>query len=56
MKRLRLLGLSFVLLVCALAQAQPAFAACTGRCTSDAWCRSCTGISYAVCLGGHCAL
>lgn len=56
MKRLRLLGLSFALLIFAFAQARPALAACTGPCTSDKWCRNCTGIPYAFCVSGHCAV
>ena len=55
MKRLRLLGLSFALLVVVLAEAKPAFAAC-GFCTTNKYCQSCSGISYAFCVGGRCAL
>lgn len=55
MKKLHLLGLSFVLLFFALAQTPPAYAACPDRCTSTLQCRQCSGIPYAECFGGRCA-
>lgn len=55
MKRLRLVGLSFALLLLALAEARPAFAAC-GVCTTDRYCQSCTGDGAAWCFRGRCAL
>lgn len=55
MKKLRLLGLSFVLLFFALAQTPPAHAACPSRCTSNSQCQQCSGIPYAFCVGGRCA-